>query len=219
MTSLPILHFCRARPQFSARQLAQKISLAVILKVVFGIDQEERFHRLKSLIVQLTDSLQSPFIGGLLFFPSLQKDLGIRSPWGYLRHLQRQIKELIYTEIHNRRSQHHVGSDILSLLMSARDETGQPMSDDELHDELLTLLLAGFETTASGIAWALYWIHRHPQVGEKLLVELNHLGKAPDPTTIVQLPYLTAIWVVLQKLLKDRTFLSTSSRYAATPKI
>ena len=195
--------------QFSARQLAQEISLAVILKVVFGIDREERFYRLKSLIVRLTDSLQSPFIGGLLFFPSLQKDWGTRSPWGYLRHLQRQIKELIDAEISvkrsylaseakpqelgNRRSQHHMGSDILSLLMSARDETGQPMSDAQLHDELFTLLIAGYETTASAIAWALYWIHRHPQVGEKLLVELNSLGKAPDPTTLMQLPYLTAV--------------------------
>lgn len=179
--------------QFSARQLAQEISLAVILKIVFGIYQEERFHRLKSLIVQLADSLQSPFIGGLLFFPSLQKDWGTRSPWGYLRHLQQQIRELIYAEISERRNHAHTSSDILSLLMSARDETGQPMSDAQLHDELFTLLLAGYETTASAIAWALYWIHRHPQVGKKLLVELNHLGNAPDPITIAQLPYLTAV--------------------------
>jgi cytochrome P450 len=178
--------------RFSARQLAQEISLAVILKVVFGVDQEERFDRLKSLIVQLTDSLQSPFVSGLLFFPSLQRDWGTRSPWGYLQHLKRQIRELIDAEISDRRL-HHIGSDILSLLMSARDEAGQPMSDAELHDELFTLLLAGHETTASAIAWALYWIHRHPQVGEKLLVELNHAGKAPDPTTLVQLPYLTAV--------------------------
>jgi len=187
--------------QFSARQVAQEISLAVILKVVFGIDREERFHSLKSLIVQFADSLQSPFIGGLLFFPSLQKDWGMRSPWGYVRHLQRQIRELIYAEIsakrsycqENRCSQHRMGSDILSLLMSARDETGQPMSDAQLHDELFTLLLAGYETTATAIAWALYWIHRHPQVREKLLVELNRLGKTPDPTALVQLPYLNAV--------------------------
>lgn len=180
--------------QFSARDLAQEISLEVILKVVFGIDQEDRFNRLKPLMVNFADSLQSPFIGGLLFFPLLQQDWGSRSPWGYLRHLQRQISELIYGEIHDRRNQNQaLGSDILSLLMSARDETGQPMSDAELHDELMTLLLAGQDTTASAIAWALYWIHRHPQVAEKLHVELNHLGKNPDPTTIVQLPYLTAV--------------------------
>jgi cytochrome P450 family 110 len=179
--------------QFSARQLAQEVSLAVILKVVFGIDQEERFHHLKSLIVRFTDSLQSPFIGGLLFFPFLQKDWGTLSPWGYLQHLKRQIGEIIYAEISARHHQYQMGSDILSLLMSARDEMGQPMSDVELHDELLTLLLAGYETTASAIAWALYWIHRHPQVNEKLRKELNQLGKAPDPITVAHLPYLTAV--------------------------
>lgn len=178
---------------FSARQLAQEISLDVILKVVFGINQDDRFNHLKSLLVNLTDSLQSPFIGGLLFFPSLQKDWGTRSPWGYLRSLQRQISELVYAEIAERRNQDHaLGSDILSLLISARDETGQPMTDAQLHDELITLLIAGQDTTATAIAWALYGIHRHPQVGEKLLTELNHLGSL-DLTTIMQLPYLTAV--------------------------
>lgn len=183
--------------RFSARELAQSISLEVILKVlkvVFGIYQGERFDRLKSLLVNFTDSLQSPFIGGLLYFPSLQKDWEPRSPWGYFRYLQRQISELVYAEIRDRRSQNHPqGSDILSLMIWARDETGKPMTDAELHDELITLLIAGQDTTATAIAWALYAIHRHPQVGKKLLEELNHLGKAPEPTTIVQLPYLTAV--------------------------
>ncbi|MBW4618624.1 MAG: cytochrome P450 [Cyanosarcina radialis HA8281-LM2] len=176
--------------QFSARNLAQNISLDVILQVVFGIYQKERFDRLKSLLVQLSDSLKSPLISASIFFPSWQKDWG---PWGYLRHLQRQIDELIYAEIHDRRHQDRAGSDILSLLMSARDETGQLMSDVELHDELITLVLAGHETTASAIAAALYLIHRHPQVIEKLLAELNDLGKSPEPRAIVQLPYLTAV--------------------------
>ena len=177
---------------FSARKLAQEISLEVILKVVFGVCPD-RFNRLKSLMVKLTDSLQSPFIGGLLFFPSLQKDLGSQSPWGYLRDLQRQISELVYAEISDRHQHQVQGSDILSLMICARDEAGQPMSDVELHDELITLMLAGHETTASAIAWALYWIHRHPQVREKLIGELHDLGKDSDPTSIVQLPYLTAV--------------------------
>ena len=178
---------------FSARKLAQEISIDVILKVVFGVYQEDRFNRLKSLMVKLTDSLQSPFISGLLFFPSLQKDWGARSPWGYLRHLQRQISELVYAEISDRHQNHVQGSDILSLMICARDEDGQPMSDAQLHDELITLLLAGHETTASAISWALYWIHRQEQVREKLMGELSQLGNAPDPTIIVQLPYLTAV--------------------------
>jgi cytochrome P450 len=176
--------------QFSARNLAQDISLDVILKVVFGIYQQERFDRLKCLIVSFTDALQSPWIASLLFFPSWQKNW---SPWGYLQRLQGQIRQLLYAEIRERRRQERAGADILSLLMSARDETGQPMSDVELHDELITLLLAGHETTASAIASALYLIHRHPPVIEKLLAELNDLGESPDPRAIVQLPYLTAV--------------------------
>lgn len=179
--------------QFSARQLAQGISLEVTLKAVFGIDQEERFKQLRSLLVSFTDALQSPLIGGLLFFPSLQQDWGTRSPWGYVRSLQRQISEVVQAEIRDRRNQNHTGSDILSLLMSARDEAGQPMSDAELHDELITLLLAGQDPTAIAIAWGMYWIHHHPQVGEKLLEELKSLEKAPDPTRLTQLPYLTAV--------------------------
>jgi cytochrome P450 family 110 len=180
--------------QFSARNLAQEISLNVILKVVFGIHQGDRFNRLKSLIVELINSLQSPLLGSFLLFPSLQQDWGVRSPWGYFLSLKRQIGELIYAEIRDRHTQPNaMGSDMLSLLISARDEAGQPMTDAELHDELITLLVAGQETTASAIAWALYWIHRHPQVAEKLFLELNQLGKDPDPMTVVRLPYLTAV--------------------------
>jgi cytochrome P450 family 110 len=179
---------------FSVHQLAQEISLAVILKVVFGIDQEERFNRFKSVMVRSAKAMKSPFIAGLLYFPSLQIDWGVRSPWGYLRHLRRQMSELIYAQIADRRQQNQgAKSDILSLLMAAQDETGQPMTDAELHDELITLVIAGAETTASAIAWAMYWIHRHPTVREKLLAELNSLGASPDPTTVAQLPYLTAV--------------------------
>lgn len=178
---------------FSARTLMQEVSLEVMLKVVFGI-HGEHFKKLKTLIVQLTDALQSPAIAGLLFFPAWQKDLGPRSPWGYLRSLQRQIRELLYTEICNRRKHKGAtGSDILSLLISTRDEAGKQMTDEELHDELMTLLLAGHETTATAVAWALYWIHRHPPVHQTLLAELNSLGQTPQPTAIVQLPYLTAV--------------------------
>jgi cytochrome P450 len=73
---------------------------------------------------------------------------------------QQQIDQLIYAEIAERREQPiSSGSDILTLLMSAVDAEGQPMTNQELRDELLTLLIAGHETTASAMTWALYWIH------------------------------------------------------------
>ena len=67
------------------------------------------------------------------------------------------------------------------------------MSDDELHDELVTLLLAGHETTASAVVWLLYWIHYLPEVQSKLRAELAELGPEPNPMAILQLPYLNAL--------------------------
>ncbi|MGL5835387.1 MAG: cytochrome P450, partial [Waterburya sp.] len=85
------------------------------------------------------------------------------------------------------------GEDILSMLMSARDEAGQPMSDDELRDELLSLMFAGHETTATAIAWALYWVHHLPEVKTRLLDEIASLGASPEPMAIANLPYLDAV--------------------------
>lgn len=76
--------------------------------------------------------------------------------------------------------------------MAATDEEGQPMSAEELHDELLTLLLAGHEATTNAIAWALYWVHRHPPVLEKLQAELEGIT-LDDPMAIAERPYLTAV--------------------------
>jgi cytochrome P450 len=79
------------------------------------------------------------------------------------------------------------------LLLSARDEAGEAMTDVELHDELMTLLLAGHETTATAIAWALYWVHKLPNIREQILQELETLGDNPEPLNIARLPYLTAV--------------------------
>jgi cytochrome P450 len=84
-------------------------------------------------------------------------------------------------------------TDILSMLMAARDEEGNPMTDLELRDELLTLLFAGHETTATAMSWALYWIHHLPNVKEKLLQELKSVTDPTDWMSIFRLPYLTAV--------------------------
>jgi unspecific monooxygenase len=130
----------------------------------------------------------------LLFFPFLQQDLGDWSPWGRFLRQRQQIDELLYAEIQERREQPDPSrSDILSLIMSACYEDGQPMTDVELRDELMTLLFGGHETTASALAWAFYWIHHLPEVRDNLLNELEHLDRNPDPSEIARLPYLTAV--------------------------
>lgn len=162
---------------------------------MFGISEGSHFGRLKSLFVELTNLFQSPLFSIALFQSGLQKDLGPQSPWGKFRAIQKQMGDLLYAEIRDRRQQESLpdSDDILSLLIQARDPQGEAMTDADLHDELLTLLLAGHETTATAVSWALYLIHRDRQVYETLMAELKILGSQMDPMTVTQLPYLRAV--------------------------
>jgi cytochrome P450 family 110 len=178
----------------SIRTAMQEISLQVILQAVFGLYEGERCQQLKRVLASTLGVFESPLSSSFLFFPFLQKDLGAWSPWGRFLRQRQQIDTLLYAEIAERRAQPNPNRiDILSLLMSARDEEGKPLTDQELRDELMTLLFAGHETTATAMAWALYWIHHLPQVGEKLLQELGTLGDSPNLIDIARLPYLSAV--------------------------
>ncbi|MDY7016170.1 MAG: cytochrome P450, partial [Cyanobacteriota bacterium] len=178
---------------FNVRAAMQEITLRVILQAVFGLQAGERYDRLRYLISSMLDSVTSPLSSSFIFFPSLQKDWGTWSPWGRFLQRKQEVDELLYAEIRERRSQAREGDDILSLLLSARDEAGEGMSDRELRDELITLLFAGHETTASALSWALYWIHALPDVEEKLRSQLSDVGDGDDPTAVTRLPYLTAL--------------------------
>ena len=179
---------------FCVRSSTQAIALRVILKAVFGLDEGPRGQELEQLLSAMLDETSSPYSAAMLYFPALQRDLGPLTPWGNFLGRQRQTDKLLYQEIQERREQPDPSrTDILSLLMSARDEAGEPMTDEELRDELMTLLVAGHETTATSLAWALYWIHKLPSVRDRLLQELDSLGDDPDPSTIFRLPYLNAV--------------------------
>ncbi|MBD2627291.1 cytochrome P450 [Trichormus variabilis] len=179
---------------FSVRDSMQEISLRVILQAVFGLSEGERLTRLQKLTASLLDLSGSPLRSAVTFFPALQVNLGAWSPWGIFLRRRAEIHQLLYAEIQERRDNFDASrSDILSLMMSARDENGEAMTDVELRDELMTLLFAGHETTASALTWALYWIHHLSKVRETLLTELNSLGKNADFNEIFRLPYLTAV--------------------------
>ncbi|WP_019509424.1 cytochrome P450 [Pleurocapsa sp. PCC 7319] len=185
---------------FPIRCTTQEITLRVILQVVFGIEQKERSQQLRQLITALLDSFDTPLSSSLIFFPFLQKDWGARSPWGRFLRLKQQIKQLIHAEIRERRAKMENEesfssdyTDIFSLLLLAKDEDGQGMTDEELHDNLMSLLLAGHETTASALVWALYWVTHLTEVRTKLLDELDRLGENSHPLDIAKLPYLSAV--------------------------
>jgi len=183
-----------------ARPPMQALTLGVILQAVFGLREGGRLSELQRLMSSMLDSFAYPISASFLFFPALQKDWGAWSPWGRFLRLREQVRQLLYAEIRDRRQyleQPGVSpaekTDILTLLLQARDENGEGMSDVELHDELVTLLLAGHETTASALVWMLYWIHYLPEVQQKLRAELADLDPQADPMVVTQLPYLTAV--------------------------
>lgn len=187
---------------FAARTVMQEISLQVILQVVFGVYQGERYQKLKQQMSDLMEIFESPLTAIFIFVRSLQWDLGPWSPWGRFLRLQESLNSIFYAEIaerrlsdnsHNATHRYRERTDILSMLVTVRDQADQPMTDRELRDQLMTLMVAGHETTATAMAWALYWTHYFPEVGEKLRLELNTLGENPNPVDIVKLPYLNAV--------------------------
>lgn len=180
---------------FMAREMTQRISLQVILRTVFGLEAGDRFNEFERRLSTMVDSITSSVWRSLVvFIKPLQRDLGAWSPWGKFLREQRAIDNLIYAEIEERRGDEMAGADVLSLMMVARDEDGQPMTDQELRDELMTLLIAGHETTATAIAWGLYWIHKQPEVRSRLEAELSQWQSEGAPLdAVMKLPYLNAV--------------------------
>jgi cytochrome P450 family 135 len=152
------------------------ITLEVILRAVFGLEAS-RMDTLREAIAGLITPTQFPAL--LLFAlrgPSLDR------PGGSIGRALDHLDEVIYAEISRRRAQEDLGerADILSLLLLARDEEGQAMTDQELRDELVTLLLAGHETTATSVAWAIERLVRHPEKLARLVAEIDALSPTPS---------------------------------------
>jgi cytochrome P450 len=156
--------------RFSVRASTQAITLEIILRTVFGLEDAGQVEQMAAPLRRLLDSTTHPARLLLLQFTSSERG-GPRSPWGRIRALMAPADQMIYDEIAARRAQLEEGAerdDILSLLLAARDEDGQPLTDRELRDELMTLLLAGHETTATALAWTLERLVRHPEALERL---------------------------------------------------
>jgi cytochrome P450 len=150
---------------FALRPHTQRITLAVIMRAVFGVHDEARLERFERLIDDFARR-----VGVVTSFPMLRRDLGRLSPWNRFLRSREALDEFIYEEIRLRRDEpgHEDRDDVLSLLLGARDEDGEAMSDLELRDELVTVLGAGHETTATGLAWAVERLVRNPAVLAKL---------------------------------------------------
>jgi cytochrome P450 len=154
---------------FALRPHTQRITLAVIMRAVFGVHDEARLARFEGLIETFSDR-----VSAVLAFPMLRRNLGRWSPWTRFLRARAALDEFIFEEIALRRAEGVSGadgserSDVLSLLLAAEHDDGSPMSDEELRDELVTVLGAGHETTATGLAWAMERLLRSPRALAKL---------------------------------------------------
>lgn len=171
------------------QELMGEISLAVILRAVFGLEDGPRFDQFQSA---LNGMLRSAFSSGLLLFPLFQRKLGPLTGWSKYLLERDKVDALIFSEIETRRHQSTSKEDILSMMFQARHDDGRELSAQEIRDQLLTLLVAGHETTASALTWALYWVHADPAVFNQLMEELTSID-GEDLAAIMQLPYLNGV--------------------------
>ena len=180
---------------FPIHREMQAITLDVILRAVFGVDEGAAFTRVRERIEPFVAQANSPSAPFIALRP-FQVDLGRLTPWGRFVRNRGAIRAVLLDEIARRRAEGTGGrTDILSLLVDARDEQGAPMRDEELLDEMFTLLMAGHETTATSLAWVFYHLLRHPDVLATLRTELARvLGGGPvEAQHLPQLEYLDAI--------------------------
>ncbi|MGH2942249.1 MAG: cytochrome P450 [Solirubrobacteraceae bacterium] len=153
---------------FAVHPRMQRVTLEVILRAVFGVTDPERRTRLAGHLARLLAETAS---AGLQFAVMLSRRVGAPDPLARLQGLRREIDAMLDLEIAERRADPR--EDILSMLVAARFEGGAPMDDAELRDQLMTLLIAGHETTATGLAWTLDLLVHHPAVLERLVAEAD----------------------------------------------
>jgi cytochrome P450 len=171
---------------FAIHRHMQRVTLEVIVHTIFGVRPGDAGPLLDNIEKVLGIGAWAP-----LLLPFFRVDLGPRSPWGRFLRESNALRTGLDAEIERCRREGTTGrEDILALLVDARDEDGQPMPAEELRDELVTLLVAGHETTATSLAWTLHAVLHDPNVKAHLLDEL---AGPRDPERIGKLEYLDAV--------------------------
>lgn len=184
---------------YPLRPRMQAMTLEIVLRAVFGVSEGPRMEELRRELRGLLDAVTDPFKGIAML--ALGADRITRIP-SFRRELER-VNGPIYAEIAERRTATDLAErdDIMSLLLQATHEDGSPMSDSELRDELLTLLVAGHETTANALAWAVERLCRHPERMERLTEEVRSGEYAYLQATIHEtLRLRPVISIVLRRL-------------------
>jgi len=200
---------------FTVQPWMQSITLEVILRTVFGLEEGARKKRLAASLTKLLNALMTP---GVMFIGLTRVDVFRYAPFLPISKMKADVDRQIYEEIALARRDPKLSArtDILAMMMNARDDQGRPMTDVELRDELVTLLVAGHETTATALSWAFERIALHPEVLEKILDELSRVvGDGPlEVEHLSKLDYLDA---VIKETLRTRPILPIVVRSLEAP--
>lgn len=174
--------------EFIAQEFLQDVSLEVILRVTFG---DSCFDECAALKKALMDILNDPRLG--LAVLGRAGESGTLPALGRFWQKFEHLRDLTLGLVERARRAAPEGSNtILSLLLRSTDEDGGTCTDEELRDEVLTLLVTGHETTATAMSWGLYWLTQLPEPRQRLRQELASLGRSLDSMAVAQLPYLDA---------------------------
>ncbi|MFN0073452.1 MAG: cytochrome P450 [Chloroflexota bacterium] len=184
------------------------ITRDVILHVVFGLEEGRTFNDGRRILTELLH-VSNPWVA---HFAGLQRSWF--PPWSKVIRSKQELSEFLAGMMLDRRARSDERSDVLALMMAARYDDGQPIPDDEISAEILTILVSGHETTAVGLSWAVYELWRHPAELRRLRDELESLGAEPDPSELVRMPFLAA---VCNETLRLHTVLTDIARIARKP--
>ncbi|MFD4458399.1 cytochrome P450 [Nocardia sp. NPDC058480] len=176
----------RIGTRIDALMAARTITLRVILATVFGSDSD-REAEYGGVVTDFLAAFTTP----LMVAPVLRRGIGGFGPWERFTAARARLDELLLADITRRRRTGPAGGDLLDLLLTTRYDDGSTPTDTELCEQLRTLLVAGHETTATTLTWALYHLHREPGLLTRLLAELPTAGD--DPAEQARLPLLDAV--------------------------
>jgi cytochrome P450 len=160
--------------ELELRTATQSITLEVIMRAVFGMETGTRLEQTRAGLTSLLGMLGKPYAIATTVIPILRSTVGRRF-WEKFQRQRAEVDALLFAEIKARRASADLDerNDILSMMMTARDEDGREMTDQELRDECMTLLVAGHETTATALAWSFHWLLSNPAALERLKDELE----------------------------------------------
>ncbi|HEY8208274.1 MAG TPA: cytochrome P450 [Myxococcaceae bacterium] len=192
----------------SMQEKLMELSLEVVLLAIFGLrEAEARYHPVKKQLTTLVKAASTS-----IALATAEARTGATDRFATIR---RELDALLAEEMAHRREHPDPSrKDVLELLVEARDDAGHPMSDGELRDELVTLLLAGHDTTATELAWALLTLDEYPEVRDRLVEEVDKVGPRPDPDALARRPYLGA---VVQEVLRLHPVVPAVSRRVVKP--